>query len=107
MRLKYNYIICPFSFLPSSLPIYPILLSFKFMAYFPIIAVTCIYVYIPKYKLLSLYRVICDHLLSDSQLVRLSQKTIAPTLCVGARSPSLALIHMGMSVVELGLLMFR
>lgn len=79
-KIKYNYIIPPFHFLPPSLPMPPpsnpsmFLLPFKFLASFSLAIVTHKHTYINaymyKYKLLSLFTVACvfsrlDYLVLD------------------------------------------
>lgn len=75
----YNYITPLPIFLSKSSHVHLSLLSFTFIASFPLIIVTCIcvciYIYVWKYILLSLYNVtyICifrdDYLISDKQLL--------------------------------------
>lgn len=48
----YNYIIFPFLFLPLDPPIYPSLLSFKFITFF----ITCCYIHLYKYVYIYMYQ---------------------------------------------------
>lgn len=109
LRLHYNNVIASISF-PSSNPSLP---SFKFMASFSLLVVTCIN--IPIYNFLSLYNAFCmfvvsiDHSVFDNQLVGSSSlgKIFFPTLSIPhllvlpfewSRPHILSFIHSDMSV---------